>query len=893
MIEAAGLSREQLLQALDSSEQGLDQAEARRRQGQYGLNQIRFHRSRSPWRMLLQEFLALFPLLLLAAAGLAFFADHLSPGEGYELIGAALLGVVVLNALVSFLQNYKVEKLMLSFLDYIPREVVLLRDGTEQALDAKEVVPGDILFVQEGDKIPVDGVLLQGDQLVLDESILTGESEPVIKTVLERQVEPGNLVSSGSTVLKGGGRIITTRTGRSTTIGSISELSQGVTQDLTPMQRELSYFVRRITWLALGIGLSFFAIGFFIGNPFWTNLIFAIGIIVANVPEGLLPTVTLALTQSSVRMGRRNALVKHILSVETLGSTTVICTDKTGTLTCNKLHVETLYLDFSEVGREDTAAYESLPAARPATEIMALCNEVIAIGTGGGNHHGFHGDPTELALAEFADDRGGYAEIRQRFEAVGSRPFDAELKYMSATHRASDGSLYMTVKGAPDVIIDRCSQVHSQGVARELGDDERSGLKEKASGYAAQGLRVLALAYRVADVPEAPEEQLVFVALVAMVDPPRPEVAAAVAACHSAGIRVVVMSGDKAETVDYIARKLGIVQQARVIEGEQLEAMSRPQLLQILRDDQVIFARIAPEQKLTIVEAFKELGEVVAVTGDGVNDAPALKRADIGVAMGRRGTDVAKEASDIILLDDNFATIVKAVEEGRAVYDNIKKFITYILTSNIPEILPFIAYVLFPIPLPITVVQILAIDLITDILPAIGLGNEPPEKDVMQRPPRRRDERLVSYRTFVRSYGIIGPAEAALSFLVFFLLLDAGGWQWAQPLASDTLLYGQATGAFLATIIFCQIGNVLACRSNRLSAFPYLLRPNLWIWAGLLVEVLFILAILYIPLFHRFFSTGPLPLWVWGIIALAPWLIFAIEELRKWLVRRGVNWLAV
>ncbi|MEE4145766.1 MAG: HAD-IC family P-type ATPase, partial [Halieaceae bacterium] len=350
MVEAVGLSREQLLQALDSSEQGLGRSEAVRRQGQYGLNQIRFHRSRSPWRMLLQEFLALFPLLLLAAAGLAFFADHLSPGEGYDLIGAALLGVVVLNALVSFLQNYKVEKLMLSFLDYIPREVVVLRDGTEQALDAKEVVPGDILFVQEGDKIPVDGVLLQGDQLVLDESILTGESEPVIKTVLQSEAVPDNLVSSGATVLKGSGRIVTTRTGRSTTIGSISELSRGVSQDLTPMQRELGYFVRRITWLALGIGLSFFAIGFFIGNPFWTNLIFAIGIIVANVPEGLLPTVTLALTQSSVRMGRRNALVKHILSVETLGSTTVICTDKTGTLTCNRLHVETLYLDFSEVG---------------------------------------------------------------------------------------------------------------------------------------------------------------------------------------------------------------------------------------------------------------------------------------------------------------------------------------------------------------------------------------------------------------------------------------------------------------------------------------------------------------------------------------------------------------
>jgi len=892
-INPLGLSREQLLEALHSSEEGLSQAEALERQQQFGLNQISFHRTRSPWRMLLQEFTALFPLLLLAAAGLSFFADYLSPDEGYNLIGAALLGVVVLNALVSFLQNYKVEKLMLSFLDYIPKEVALLRDGEQQLADAKEVVPGDILFVQEGDKIPVDGVLLQANQLMLDESILSGESEPLNKTALEGSTVEANRVSSGATVLKGSARILTIRTGRATKIGSISELSQGVVQDLTPMQQELTHFVRNITWLALGIGFSFFIVGFFIGNPFWTNLIFAIGIIVANVPEGLLPTVTLALTQASVRMGKHNALVKQILSVETLGSTTVICTDKTGTLTCNKLHVETLYLDFSEINVHNRAAYDSLPAARPATEIMALCNDVIATNSNGDGHNGFHGDPTEVALADFVNGHGGYAAIRDRFEPVTSHPFDADLKYMSTTHRTPGGTLFMTVKGASDVIIDRCSEVHSEGLVRGLRSEERDQLKQQANHYAAQGLRVLALAYRVVDAPGGEERGLVFVGLVAMVDPPRPEVPAAVAACHSAGIRIVVMSGDKAETVTYIAARLGIVQQPRVVEGAQLAAMSRPELLETLQDDQVLFARIAPEQKLIIVEGFKELGEVVAVTGDGVNDAPALKRADIGIAMGQRGTDVAKEASDIILLDDNFATIVKAVEEGRAVYDNIKKFITYILTSNIPQILPFIAYVLLPIPLPITVVQILAIDLITDMLPAIGLGNEPPESDIMQRSPRRRDERLVSYRTFIRSYGIIGPAEAALSFLVFFLVLDAGGWQWAQPLASETLLYGQASGAFLATIIFCQIGNVMACRTNRQSAIPYLLRYNPWILTGLLVEVLFTLAVLYIPLFHGFFSTAPLPLWVWGIILLAPWLIFAIEELRKWRVRRGTQWLAV
>jgi len=889
-----GQSRQKLLESLGVSDQGLSDSEARARQRRYGLNQIRFHRARSPWLMLLGEFTALFPLLLLGAALLAFFAHKLSPGEGYNLIGAALLGVVVLNALVSFMQNYKVEQMMLSFLDYIPKEVALLRGGEQVLLDAKEVVPGDILFVQAGDKIPVDGVLLEAAQLVVDESILTGESEPLTKAALEDSVDEACYVNSGATVLMGHARVLTTRTGRATNLGAISSLSQGVQQDLTPMQQELKYFVRRITWLALGIGLAFFLIGFLIGNTFWTNLIFAIGIIVANVPEGLLPTVTLALTQSSMRMSRHNALVKHILSVETLGSTTVICTDKTGTLTRNRLHVETLYLDFSEIDVHDREHYAKLPAARPCTEIMALCNEVLT--TTGNNHHhekaGFHGDPTEVAMAEFVDGNGGFEALRANFEPLHSRPFDAEVKYMTSTHRTRGGALFLTVKGAPNTIIDRCTRVHNEGLVRALRPEEVEQLRRQADQYAGQGLRVLALAYRVVDVAEAEPDELVFVGLVAMVDPPRPEVHDAVAACKSAGIRIIVLSGDKAETVGYIARKLGIVSQPRIIEGEALAAMDQQQVIAALEDREVVFARIAPEQKLCIVEALKGMDEIVAVTGDGVNDAPALKRADIGIAMGKRGTDVAKEASDIILLDDNFATIVRAIEEGRAVYDNIKKFITYILTSNIPEILPFIAYVLLPIPLPITVVQILAIDLVTDILPAIGLGKEPPEADIMQRPPRRRDERLVSFRTFVRSYAIIGPVEAALAFLVFFSVLSAGGWSWGVELPGGDPLYGQAAGAFLATIIFSQIGNVMACRTNRLSALPYLVRFNGLITAGIVVEVAFILGIIYIPLFHHFFSTARLAPHFWIMIGTAPLVIFAIEELRKYLVRRGVRWLA-
>jgi sodium/potassium-transporting ATPase subunit alpha len=878
-------SREEVFLALKSSEQGLSDSEAKLRLASFGPNLIVFHRPRSPFLMLLQEFKALFPLLLLFASILAFFADTFSPESGYNLIGIALFAVVVLNALVSFLQNYKVEKLMISFLNYIPKMVVLLRSGRKIMLEAKEIVPGDILFIQEGDKIPADGIVLETARLLVDESILTGESQPVTKSPLENIAAKSCKLFSGSTVLKGSCQLLVVRTGRLTSIGSISMLSQRVTSDLTPMQKELKNFVRKITWLSMGVGLFFFGIGFLIGNPFWTNLVFAIGIIVANVPEGLLPAVTLALTQSSMRMSQRNAVVKDILSVETLGSTTVICTDKTGTLTQNRLQTEFFFFDFQEILSVDLIAHRINPTSHHLTRIMGLCNDVIVTCDEQGKIN-FKGDPTEIAMAEFVEYCSGYEQLRLAFEQVSSRPFDPETRYMSSTWQTNEGTLYMAVKGAPEIILDKCSDILTKGLIRNMMSEEREQLKKRSEEYAADGFRVLALGFRADGEAGAEVDRLVFAALVALIDPPRAEVPAAVEACRKAGIRIIVMSGDKAGTVSYIARKLGIVKNPRVIEGTELAAMSEDALIRELQSRELVFARIDPEQKLTIVNVLKQMGEVVAVTGDGVNDAPALKRADIGIAMGLRGTDVARDASDIILLDDNFATIVKAIEEGRGVYENIRKFIVYVLTSNIPEILPYIAYVLFPIPLPITVVQILSIDLFTDMLPAIGLGNEHPEYDTMLRPPRAEDEQLVSMGTFLRSYAFLGPIESAISFFVFFSVLISGGWSWGAVLPASSPLYFQATGAFLATIIFSQIGNVMACRTNRQSAIGLLAKFNPWIVAGIMLEILFIVSIIYLPVFHHFFNTRELGAEVWPWILSAPFIVFGMEELRKLVIRK-------
>ncbi|MBC8413363.1 HAD-IC family P-type ATPase, partial [bacterium] len=613
------------------------------------------------------------------------------------------------------------------------------------------------------------------------------------------------------------------------------------------------------------------------------SLIFAIGIIVANVPEGLLPTVTLCLSMASKKMAKRMALIKNLDSVETLGSTTVICTDKTGTITENRISVNSFFMNGKEFNADEKAVSES-PGMDILLKISILCNN-SRLGAKGN----YIGDPTEAALIHYAKDRIEMDTINSENPRVHEHPFDSKTKRMITENKSGD-TVSSYLKGAPEVVIEKCSSILIDNKVIELNDKTREELNAAYMKMASRGDRVLAMAYRDGDI--SGEAGFTYVALVGMIDPPRKEIPGAVAKCRSAGIKIVMITGDYSLTAEAISRKAGIIDseaEANIMTGEEIEKSSEAELAEFLKKDNKIFARSSPAHKLRIVKALQAIGEVVTVTGDGVNDAPALKNADMGVAMGLMGTEVAKEAADMVLLDDNFATIVNAVEEGRTVFNNIKKFIAYILTSNVPEILPFIAFVLLGIPLPLTVVLILAIDLGTDLLPALGLGVEPPEHDVMNMPPRRRDERLLSGKLLFMSYGIIGMIQAAAGFYSYFTVLYSGGWIWGQELAANDPLYLRAVTAFFASIIICQIADVMICRTRRESVFSKGLLSNRFILLGILSELILLAIIVYNPFTHKIFGTHPLSLYELSLSIPFALLIFFGDELRKLLIRKDVK----
>jgi calcium-translocating P-type ATPase len=889
---------DQALASLKTTADGLSDVEAARRAAEFGPNRVEEIRGEHLLLRFAREFTHFFAIILWLAAALAFIAEHFQPGEGMGRLGVAIVGVILINGLFSFWQEYKAERAVAALRELLPLLVTVVRGGEVEQVAAEALVPGDIVLLEEGDAVPADCRVIEAFGLRVNTATVTGESLPKA-----RDSQPGgeesplfarNIVLAGTSVVSGQARAVVYATGMHTEFGRIAHLTQVAGEVGSPLQREIARLSRLVAMLACAVGVAFFFVGQAMGLPFWENFLFAIGIIVANVPEGLAPTVTLSLAMATQRMARRNALVRHLPAVETLGSTSVICCDKTGTLTQNRMSVRRLWIGGRACMRDDLAARPALQSAGRQLFInAALCHNLKdAEGVDGSARLG---DPMEVALADCGLRYAGSLEGYRRLDEIA---FDTDRKRMSVLCETPLGrALYC--KGAPERVLGVCASVQIGDAVIPLDDTQRARLIAAHDDMADAGLRVLAFAHRAdaelarmdlstPDRLAAAERDLVLTGLVGLEDPPRPQVPQAIARCTEAGIRVIMITGDHPHTATAIAREIGLVKTAApvVIVGDALRRMSPAQLQLALDAPEILFARVAAEQKMLIVQALRKKGHIVAVTGDGVNDAPALKVADIGIAMGIAGTDVAKEAADLILLDDNFASIVDAIEEGRAVFDNIRKFLTYILTSNIPELIPYLAFVLFRIPLPLTIIQILAVDLGTDMLPALALGAEKPDPEVMRRPPRRRDERLLSWGLIVRAYLFLGVLEAAAAMVVFFLVLDAAGWRYGDMPAKTDPLYLQATTACLATIVVMQVMNLFLCRHPVRSSLATRFAANPLIWVGIAAELAMMLFIAYTPLGNWLFGAAPLGAAAWLYALPFAVLMLGAEEARKAWVRR-------
>jgi calcium-translocating P-type ATPase len=876
--------------SLKSTAAGLDGTEVERRLHEYGRNEVAMVARAPLWLRLVKEFTSFFSLTLWVAAGLAFFADWSDPGQDMAKVGYAIVTVILVSGLFSFWQEYRVERTVAALRKLLPQQAQVLREGKVTRVPAEQLVPGDIVHLEQGDNIPADCRLIEAFGARVNNAAVTGESLPQ-----SRQADPSevddlsdskNVVLAGASMVSGRAKAVVFATGMHTEFGKIAHLTQTAGQEVSPLRKEIAHLSRLTAILAMLIGLLFFSLGWLIGIPVWKAFVFAIGIIVAMVPEGLLPTLTLALVLATQRMARRNVLIRYLPSVETLGSTTVICTDKTGTLTQNHMVVRRLYLGAafnSPTGAKEEPGLADL--YRPFFLTARMCHDLKDTESHG--QRAFLGDPMEVALVEMAQHFVPGPTVYPRLDEI---PFDADRMRLSTLHQAPEGpALYC--KGAPEAVLPLCRHVLIDGKVEPLGAAARSSIVQAQDSMAFQGLRVLAFAYRNVAVDhdrERLEEDLVFAGLAGLEDPPRPEVPEALRKCREAGIKVIMVTGDHPRTAAAIAREIGLVKSdsPTIITGEQLRRLSVIQLQLALDAPELIFARVIADQKMRIVEALQKKKQIVAVTGDGVNDAPALKAAHIGIAMGIAGTDVAKEAADMVLLDDNFASIVNAVEEGRAVFENIRKFLTYVLVHNVAELVPYLGFLLFKIPLALTSIQALSIDMGSDTLAALGLGVERPDPQIMRRPPRPQSERLMNWALASRAYLFLGLIEAAAAMAAFFFVLDGAGWRYGQNLAVHDPVYLQATTACLSTIILMQIVNVFLCRSATRSVFSTGLLGNPLIVLGVMLEIAMLLLINYTSWGNALLGTGPVGGAVWGLVIPFGAAMFILEELRKWMARR-------
>jgi len=860
---------------LNSSEKGLTSADAKRLLDEKGYNQIEDKHKISPWKILIGQFNSPVIWVLLVAVVISIFIK--------EGVDALIISVIlILNAVIGFFQEYKAEKAIDALKKMASLKAVVLREGVEHEINAREIVPGDIVLLETGEKIPADARLIEIANLETQEAALTGESLPIKKIldVLKEGIgiaDRKNMVFSGTIITKGRAKAIVTGTGMTTELGKIAHMIQTTEADMTPLQLKLKQLGKWLGLITLIVSLIVFTAGYLRTGNFLEMFITALSLAVAAIPEGLPIVVTIAMAIGIKRMVKRNALIRNLPSVETLGSTTVICSDKTGTLTHNQMTVTKIFVDNKII---DVTGSGYSPEGTFSEHTGSL-NKLLEIGTLNcdarlekEDEEGdwrVLGDPTEGALVVSASKAGLDKDIlEKKNKRIDEIPFDSERKCMTTIHQG-EKKKYVYTKGAPDVILNLCDFIYENGRVERLTKQKRKDILEKNEEFANQALRVLGFAFkelRSTDKKGEYEKSLVFVGLQAMIDPPREEVKEAIANCETAGIKVVMITGDFKGTAVAIAKELGI--KGKAISGEEIDKINLDDHV----EDITVYARVNPEHKLKIVEALKKKGHIVAMTGDGVNDAPALKKADIGIAMGITGTDVAKEASDMLLLDDNFTSIVNAVEEGRGVYDNIRKFLAFLLSGNIGEVLVLFLASIIGLPLPLIAKQILMINLVTDGLPATALGADPFEPGELKRKPK--DPKQPIYAK-LHPYLIWYPAImviVTLSLFAFFV-------------KTDTLIKAQ-TVAFL-TIAMFELYQAFSCRSTIYPVFKVGVFRNKWLTLAVIGSFLSILAIIYIPFLQNVFGTTALNTREFMAVFLLSSLGSIYLELHKYFTQRRLT----
>jgi len=894
------MSIESVEAALKTGRSGITPEEAKRRLEEFGPNILREKKGPSALMIFASQFKNYLILVLVAAAIIALFL-----GDFTDALVITI--VIILNALLGFFQEYRAEKSIEALKKLTAPHAIVIRGGHQEEILASELVPGDLVLIETGERVPADIRLLESASLEIDEAILTGESIPAKKKA-ERLKEKRlpladrkNMAFMGTLITRGRGNGYVVSTGMRTEIGKIAELIQTVETEETPLQVKLKDLAKKLTYAVIVICLIVFITGTLREGHIFDMFLNAVGLAVAAIPESLPAVVTITLALGVQRMAKRNAVIRKLPAVQTLGSATIICSDKTGTFTRNEMTVRKLYannstFEVTNVGYEPKGKFyhnnsvidpKQIPSLKLLLTIGALCNNAKL--EKNGNWHVI-GDPTEGALIVAAEKAGiKQEEIAKEFPRIGELPFESERKIMSTIHKTPLGKKVAYVKGAPEVILNLSSSIYSDGNVRELSVDEKEEILKINQEMAGNALRVLAMAYKELPdeeqeyTPENVEKNLIFVGFEAMLDPPREEAISAVQKTKKAGIKVVMITGDNEFTARAIAKELGLLEgDSKVVTGAELDSMSDADLDNIIQDV-AVFARVSPEHKLRIVNSLKKKNHIVAMTGDGVNDAPALRKADIGVAMGITGTDVAKEASEMILTDDNFASSVAAIEEGRVIYYNIKKTIYYLLSTNVGEILTIFIGLIIGLPIPVIAVQILWINLVTDSFPALALSVDPPEEDVMLRPPRDPQEPVITRRMFYNMI-IVGVVMCVSTLLVFSFALGV-----FSPIGISYSNLDKARTIAFTNLVFLQLFNALNTRSRRESLFKIGFFSNKYLVLGIIISVILQLAVVYLPPLQTLFHTVALSLLEIVTILLVSSTILFGAEIMKFFERRGAQ----